>query len=45
VPVLVGRQGVVSIVDVQLNAAEQEKFKASAQAVRTMNAALAENLN
>ncbi|MEL0202347.1 MAG: malate dehydrogenase, partial [Flavobacteriaceae bacterium] len=45
VPVLVGRQGVVSIVDVQLNAAEQEKFKSSAQAVRTKNAALAENLN
>lgn len=42
VPCIIGRNGVESIVDVQLNAEEQEKFKQSAQAVHKMNAALAD---
>jgi len=40
VPCIIGKEGVESIVDVQLDAAEQEKFAKSAQAVRTMNDAL-----
>ena len=40
VPCIIGKEGVESIVDVQLDAAEQEKFTKSAQAVRTMNDAL-----
>lgn len=42
VPCIIGRNGVESIVDVQLNAEEQEKLKQSAQAVHKMNAALAD---
>ena len=37
---IIGKNGVEQIVDVQLNAAEQQKFSQSAQAVRNMNAAL-----
>ena len=40
VPCIIGKNGVEAIVDVQLDAAEQEKFAKSAQAVRTMNDAL-----
>ena len=40
VPCIIGKEGVESIVDVQLDAAEQQKFTKSAQAVRTMNDAL-----
>ena len=40
VPCIIGKHGVESIVDVHLDAAEQEKFAKSAQAVRTMNDAL-----
>jgi len=40
VPCIIGKNGVEAIVDVQLDAAEQEKFTKSAQAVRTMNDAL-----
>jgi malate dehydrogenase len=42
VPCIIGRKGVESIVDVNLNAQEQEKFKQSAAAVHKMNAALAD---
>lgn len=44
VPCIIGKNGVESIVDVSLNSEEQEKFKKSATAVRTMNAALNEIL-
>ncbi len=44
VPCIIGKNGVESIVDVSLNSQEQEKFKKSAAAVRTMNAALNEIL-
>lgn len=40
VPCIVGKNGLESIVDVQLNDAEQEKFNQSAAAVKTMNEAL-----
>ncbi len=40
VPCIIGKNGIEAIVDVQLDAAEQEKFAKSAQAVRTMNDAL-----
>ena len=40
VPCIIGKNGVEQIVDVQLNAAEQQKFSQSAQAVRNMNSAL-----
>ena len=40
VPCIIGKNGIESIVDVQLNAAEQDKFQKSAAAVRTMNEAL-----
>ena len=40
VPCVIGRSGWESIVDVNLNAEEQETFNKSAAAVRTMNAAL-----
>jgi len=45
VPVLVGRNGVEAIIDVKLNDEEKDKFKASANAVRSMNAALDQILN
>lgn len=44
VPCVIGKSGVEAIVDVKLNDAEQEKFKQSAKAVRTMNNALSDNL-
>lgn len=44
VPCIIGKNGVESIVNVSLNSEEQEKFKKSATAVRTMNAALNEIL-
>lgn len=40
VPVLVGRNGVEKIVEVQLNQAEKDKFKESAEAVKEVNKAL-----
>ena len=40
VPCIIGKNGLESIVDVQLNEAEQEKFNQSAAAVKTMNEAL-----
>ena len=40
VPCIIGKNGLESIVDVQLNEAEQEKFNQSAAAVKTMNKAL-----
>jgi malate dehydrogenase len=40
VPCIIGKNGLESIVDVQLNEAEQEKFNQSATAVKTMNEAL-----
>ena len=40
VPCIIGKNGIDSIVDVQLNSADQEKFQKSAAAVRTMNEAL-----
>lgn len=40
VPCIIGKNGIDSIVDVQLNSAEQEKFQKSAAAVRIMNEAL-----
>mgnify|MGYP001171902110 FL=1 len=40
VPCIIGKNGLESIVDVQLNVAEQEKFNQSAAAVKTMNEAL-----
>ena len=44
VPCIIGKNGVSSIVDVDLNAAEKEKFAKSAAAVRTMNEALSDVL-
>ena len=44
VPCIIGRNGVSSIVDVDLNTAEKEKFAKSAAAVRTMNEALSDVL-
>ena len=40
VPCIIGKNGLESIVDVQLNEAEQEKFYQSAAAVKTMNEVL-----
>ena len=40
VPCIIGKNGLESIVDVQLNEVEQEKFNQSATAVKTMNEAL-----
>ena len=40
VPCIIGKNGLESIVDVQLNDAEHEKFNQSAAAVKTMNEAL-----
>ena len=40
VPCIIGKNGLESVVDVQLNEAEQEKFNQSAAAVKTMNEAL-----
>jgi malate dehydrogenase len=40
VPCIIGKNGLESIVDVQLNATEQEKFNQSSAAVKTMNKAL-----
>ena len=40
VPCIIGKNGLESIVDVQLNESEQEKFNQSAAAVKTMNEAL-----
>ena len=40
VPCIIGKNGLESIVDVQLNEAEQEKFNQSATAVKIMNEAL-----
>ncbi len=40
VPCIIGKNGLESIVDVQLNEEEQEKFNQSASAVKTMNEAL-----
>ena len=44
VPCIIGKNGVEKILDIQLNASEQEKFKKSAVAVRVMNDALSSNL-
>ena len=44
VPCIIGKNGLESIVDVQLNEAEQEKFNQSAAAVKTMNEALKDEL-
>ena len=40
VPCIIGKNGLESVVDVQLNEAEQEKFNQSAAAVKTMNEVL-----
>lgn len=40
VPCIIGKNGLESIVDVNLNSNEKDKFEKSAAAVRTMNAAL-----
>ena len=40
VPCIIGKNGLESIVDVQLNPQEQNKFNQSAAAVKTMNEAL-----
>ena len=40
VPCIIGKNGLESILDVQLNEAEQEKFNQSAAAVKTMNEVL-----
>ena len=40
VPCIIGKKGIASVVDVKLDAVEQEKFSKSATAVRTMNEAL-----
>ena len=44
VPCIIGKNGLESIVDVQLNPQEQNKFNQSAAAVKTMNEALEELL-
>ena len=44
VPCIIGKDGVEEILDVNLDEKEQEKFKKSAVAVRTMNEALSSNL-
>ena len=44
VPCIIGKNGLESIVDVQLNPQEQNKFNQSAAAVKTMNEALEEVL-
>jgi len=44
VPCIIGKNGLESIVDIHLNAQEQEKFNQSATAVRSMNEALSEVL-
>lgn len=44
VPCIIGKDGVEQILDIQLNADEQEKFKKSAVAVRAMNDALSSNV-
>ncbi len=44
VPCIIGKNGVEQIVDIQLNEEEQAKFAKSAEAVRTMNAALSDHL-
>jgi malate dehydrogenase len=40
VPCIIGKNGLESIVDVQLNEKEQDKFNQSAAAVKSMNEAL-----
>ena len=44
VPCIIGKNGAEKILDIQLDASEQEKFKKSAVAVRVMNDALSSNL-
>ena len=44
VPCIIGKDGVEEILDVNLDEKEQEKFKKSAAAVRSMNEALSSNL-
>ena len=44
VPCIIGKDGVEQILDIQLDANEQEKFKKSAVAVRAMNHALSSNV-
>ena len=44
VPCIIGKDGVEQILDIQLDADEQEKFKKSAVAVRAMNDALSSNV-
>lgn len=44
VPCIIGKNGIEQIVDIQLNEEEQAKFAKSAEAVRTMNAALSDHL-
>jgi len=44
VPCIIGANGVESIVDVQLNDDEKQKMKDSAEKVKSMNAALSDNL-
>ncbi|MGC6479854.1 MAG: malate dehydrogenase [Flavobacteriaceae bacterium] len=44
VPCIIGKNGVEQIVDVQLDADEKSKFAMSADAVRSMNAALSDHL-
>jgi malate dehydrogenase len=44
VPCIIGKDGVEQILDIQLDANEQEKFKKSAVAVRAMNDALSSNV-
>jgi malate dehydrogenase len=42
VPVILGKNGIEKIVDINLNEEEKAKFAASAAAVRATNAALTE---
>tara|TARA_B100000767_G_scaffold238381_1_gene233090 strand:+ start:594 stop:1526 length:933 start_codon:yes stop_codon:yes gene_type:complete len=44
VPCIIGEDGVEGILDINLDEKEQEKFKKSAEAIRTMNEALSSNL-
>ena len=44
VPCIIGSNGVESIVDVHLNADEKQKMQDSAEKVKSMNAALSDNL-